>query len=262
MITSDKQNSYVIQSIISAGNSLPAPSLTTIVNGLNKINQKLLPFIEDPENNDEIINEFYTARVNLAIEIGVNKPEERKNVIELISQIANSGTKLEGMQLITVINQSLSKMGVKYRIPVALSNNINAIAQKCLSIMLGITNINILNKRKFTEEVAVHVEKYIDKPTTFLEPLIVNLKNTLDQITNKASDPKTMLKIAEEMLLKIGYLQVSIKDKDPGQLANTIFFEMVAAQGVFNAKKTNKLESTTEDQAKDQIALILVNTLR
>jgi hypothetical protein len=260
MITSDQQNTYIIQSIISVGGPVNSPSFTGVISGLNKIDARLVPFIED--NIDEILDEFYTAKVNLAIEIGVQKPAERRIVIETIVRVISANKNLKNMQLLASINQELSKINISYRILVSLAANLESIAQKSLGIIQGIVSLKLFSKKPLVEEVEAFIGKYMPRQSSSLTPLIDMLGLTLTNMGDNSSDLEIIQKSAIDTLLKIGYLKVGVEGKDPGQLANILFYEMVAAQGCLNAKTKKGQESVSKDEVVDQIAIILVNALR
>lgn len=260
MITSDQQNTYIVQSIISISGPVNSPSFTGVISGLNKIDARLVPFIE--ENIDEIMDEFYTAKVNLAIEIGVQKPVERSVVIETIAMVSSTDKNLQGLQLLTSINQELSIKKIGYRLPVSLATNLESIAQKSLGIIQGIISLKLFSKKLIIEEVTAFISKYIPKQSDSLTPLIDILGQAITKMGDNASNTEIMQKVAIETLLKIGYLKIGVEGKDPGQLANVLFYEMVAAQGTFNAKKKKGQEDVTKDEVIDQVAIVLVNSLR
>lgn len=260
MISSDEQNTYIVKSLISVSGPINNPSYTRIISGLNKIDARLLPFIND--NIDEIIDEFYSAKVNLAIEIGVKVPAERKVVIETIANIVSSNNQLKNMQLLTSINQELVNINISYRVPVSIAANLESIAQRCLGIIGGIISLKLLGKQPLVEEVNAYISKYMAKQAGSLKPLINLLGDALTAMANHASDPEIMQKAATDALLKIGYLRVGVEGKDPGHLANTIFYEMVTAQAVYNAKKKKGQEEVTKEEVLDQVAIVLVNSLK
>jgi len=260
MIQSEEQNNYIIKAIVSSASKSRFYSFTDFLNNLNKVDSNL--YKEILTDYDEIYSEFLSNEVNLAIEIGVIKPPERKIVIEIIAEMKSKNPNLQNMQLLTLINQELASKNISYRLPISLVSSLESISQKSLGINLGIVNLKFLAKQPLLKQIEAHIEKYINKTMKELKSLTASLDNVLNRMTSIASNSDIMQETAIEILLKIGYLKVGIENKDPGQLANIIFNEMVAAEGCLVAKTKKGLEEVSKDEAIDQVAIILVNALK
>lgn len=257
-IETEESNTRIIQALARAGSKTGGYSEVLLY--LNSTGEKLIPLIL--QNWDELYFEFMSEKTNYAIEIGVSKPPERKIVIETIAEIKTSNQNIQNMQLLTLINQELISRNISYRLPIALAANLESIAGKSSGIVRGLINLRFLNKKTLVEEVTAFIGKYIPKQSDSLTPLIDILGQAITKMGGNASNTEIMQKVAIETLLKIGYLKVGIEGKDPGQLANVLFYEMVAAQGTFNAKKKKGREDVTKDEVIDQVAIVLVNSLR
>lgn len=258
VIETEKINSSLIQALANAGQKTGGYS--EVVFEIQSISQNLIPRIL--QNWDELYFEFISEETNFAIEIGVARPKERKVVVEMISKIGMANPNSQNMQFLALINQELTKNNATYRLPISLATNLRLIINKSIGITRGLKNLKLLSKQFLIEEVSAFVGKYVSKQSSEFKPLVDMLGQTLTKMGDNASSPEVMQKIAVETLLKIGYLKVGVEGKDPGQLANILFYEMVAAQGCLNAKNKKGQEDVSKDEVIDQVAIILVNALK
>lgn len=213
------------------------------------------------DSMDEVYIEFLSEKTDTAIKLGVVIPTERKIVMEILALVDPSMYQADKGAYLVSLNNMLKKYRVKYKLSVGLLDQLPKFAQRAVSIQTGINNIKLLSKKMMTDVVYSFAPKYSKFTKEVISAKVNQFDKTLSDISASISDPQKMYLIASKILEQNGYPEIAVRDKDPGVLSNSIFYEMVAASGVLKSLE-DKEKTGLASNIYDNIALELVRLLK
>jgi len=251
MITSKEQNDRLVKALVSSGaKKQDYFSYSAILNQIGDDN-----LVEIIANYDNMMSLFQTEKVLLAEKIGVKKPTERKHVIDELAKYAIKNiTETD----ITDINKFFEKNEISYRL--SKIKDLDYVTKKSFSLNTGLKNLQFI---KYIAPIGMsfqYAKRYLKSDIESLSKTSSRLEEVIVKMGKNPTDIQALEKLTQSTLLKLGYPEVAVKEKDPGQLANIIFREMVGSKAVMQAKQKN--QNPTEDNVKDEVALIIMQKLK
>ncbi len=254
MITSKTQNDRLVKALATSGSKKEDYfSYSSIVSQLNTTNKNNIS--EIIENYVDLVSLFETEKVLLAQKIGVERPKERKTVIDELAKYRNKN--IEDKE-IGAINDKLKQMELFFKL--SPKSDLNFAAKKSFSLNTGLKNLKYVRFISAVDIGMQYAKKHIKSVIEDLASTSEALENILAEMSKNPTDLGMLDDVTTSTLKKIGYPEIAIKDKDPGHLTNIIFREMVGAKAVMRAK--TKFSNPTDDQISDEVALIAMEKLK
>lgn len=258
MITPE-QNDLLIKMFISVGtNANSSKSLTSIIGELSyleRINSISLKDLTD-DDIESLRLQCISERTNLAEEIGVTVPEEKKFVMDVLGS-ANLNIFDEPSETIRIVNETLAKNKLTFQLEPTILPSLRTIIGKARILYRGLNNLKLYSVKRETMDIAEYYKKYLTIPKGEVLKRIEYLKSTYSKILDNCLEPQTMINIAVDALTRFNHLPFTMANKDPQELLRIVFYEQLAAEGTLNALDSKPGQSISENDVKDGIARIL-----
>jgi hypothetical protein len=259
-MTTPEQNDILVRMFISVGTSAADfDSLTSVLGELahfeqtNAINLRNL-------DEDDIFNlriRYTGVRTEIAEDIGVAVPEEKKHVMDVLGttdlSIFNGPD-----DPIAIINQKLAGNKLTYRLPQDALPQLKNVVEKSRVLYRGLNNVKLYSVKSETLDIAQYYKKYLTISQSEVLQRIEYLKTTYQKILDSCLEPETMINIAVDALTRFNHLPFTLESKDPEELLQIVYYEQLAAEGTLNALQHKQGQAISENDIKDGIARILV----
>lgn len=227
-----------------------------IIKYFRKQPEGLLDTIDDYSNRLE--DEIRVERSILYENMKISRDQERIKVFLLLSKVKLNHYK-DNRNLAKSANDYFAKNKFEYRIPGEMIDQLPNIVKACHKAFGALHAIELIIRRDGISLIKEYVNKYLDYEEYVLKNIINQVRNTDEEMGKKALDPDAMIEAAKKTLKPLGYMDIALEKKDPLDLADMMWREMLAAESVLRFRKSsNPFNFTDEEQLDNAICDTLI----